>query len=964
MADRVAGPAETRDPPSAPLVGRAALLASVESRIAAGASVVLTGSSGIGKTTVVGALCGSATARGENVLRTSGTEIGRRVPYSGLTALLHRVPPELPAALAPAQRSVVGDLLAGGHSRMCIEAFAPGRPPWGGHLSGTRFHDLCGRAWRELLERCSALFPTLVVVDDAHWLDAASADVLAHALHHLAGPDVRALVAGGWPERGTTERGEDLPWLTAPLAVEVAVPPLPPEDLVELFDRHGVPARMANKLHADSGGNPYLALALAGEPSDRAPRHGRPAPLPQRVRALIGERVGRLSPQTRETLLVAALTTRPTVELLLRAGRADAEYDIRLAAATGLVVGEGGRIRFTPPAVAGVLAESARADHRARLHLALAAVVTDAAARIRHRALACADPNAELARKLATAAGEARRRRGSRRLAAELYLLAAERTPAEFDGRRLDRLVAAAEVGATAGLSEVVHRAADAVLAADALPAQRVRVRMALIDLAGQGLSEMDELFAAALLDAGEDPALIGPLRLRRSWAAMVAGDHEGSAHHAEAAIGSARTAGDRATESMALAVTAMTARITGRPDHRLHMDRAPTPAEPEPDGLLHLTPRFVAARFAVFDDRLDDARHDLLAMLARTEGGTGEEIVAVLRSLSEVSARLGRCADALHFADRAMRIAEDSGLSPGPGWYNGAIAELAGGSVARAAAYAERGVRASEQEGDSIFLERHLHALGQARLRAGDVCGGIEALRRIADPARGGWVSPPSVLRRHGDLACALALAGRLDEAEHVIRSAREALDPADRGRGTSAQLDRAEAVLCAARGEAGRAVELLDHATRIFEALRQPLEFGHCLLVLGRIERSRRRHAAARAAGAQALAVFTRCGARPWMEQASRTLTRQSAPGGPPDGRPRPDAARAFATLTETEERVARLVAEGASNREAAAALFLSVKTVEASLTRIYRKFAVRSRTQLGSHLHDALGLPEHPR
>ncbi|WP_331767501.1 AAA family ATPase [Embleya sp. NBC_00896] len=963
MADHVAGSAETLGPPSAPLVGRAALLASVESRIAAGGSVVLTGSSGIGKTTVVDAVCGAAAARGENILRTSGTEVGRRVPYSGLAALLQGVPPESVAALAPPQRSVVGDLLAGRHTPVRTHPFAPGHAPPGTHVSGAPFHDLCRRAWRDLLEGCSVLLPTLVVVDDAHWLDAASADVLSHALHHLAGPDVRALVAGGWPERGAAEHGGDLPWLTAPIAVEVAVPPLPPEDLVELFDRHGVPARIANKLHADSGGNPYLALALAGGPSDRTPRHGRPAPLPQRVRALIGERVDRLSPETRETLLVAALTTRPTTELLLRAGRADAEHDVRLAAATGLLVTEGEHIRFTPPAVAGVIAESARADHRAKLHLALSTVVTDAAGRIRHRALVSADPDAEVARKLATAADEARRR-GSRRLAAELYLLAAGRTPAEFDAQRLDRLVAAAEVGATAGLSEAVHRAADSVLAADSLPAQRVRVRIALIDLAGQGLVEMDELFAAAMLDAGEDPALTGPVWLRRSWAAMVEGDHERSAYHAELAGDLARTADDAATESMALALTAMTARVTGRPDYRLHMDRALALPEPALDGWLHMTPRFVAARFAVFDDRLDDARRDLLAMLARTERGTGEEIVAVLRSLSEVSARLGRCADALHFADRAMRIAEDSGLSPGPGWYNGAIAELAGGSVSRALAYAERGVRASEQEGDSIFLERHLHALGQAKLRAGDVAGGIEALRRIADLERVQGVSPPPVLRWHGDLACALGIGGRLDEAEQVIRSAREALAPSDRGRGTSAQLDRAQAVLYAARGDVGRAVELLDHARHVFEALRQPLESGHCLLIRGRIERSRRRHAAARSAGEQALAVFTRYGARPWMEQAGRTLARHPATGGPPAAHPQPDAVGAFATLTATEERVARLVAEGASNREVAAALFLSVKTVEASLTRIYRKFAVRSRTQLGSHLRAALGLPEQPR
>jgi DNA-binding CsgD family transcriptional regulator/energy-coupling factor transporter ATP-binding protein EcfA2 len=959
MPDHVAGSARTPGPPSVPPVGRDVLLGCVEARIAAGDSVVLTGSSGIGKTTVVDAVCAAATARGERILRTVGTGIVPRVPYSGLAALILLIPPDLRTALAPPQRAALGDLLAEGQPPVCTDSFAAGDASPPRPVSGARFHDLCRRAWRDLLERHAAAVPTLVVVDDAHRFDPASADVVSHALYHRAGPDVRALIAGGWPEPCVAEYGADRPWPGPPTGVEIAVPPLRPEDLVELFDRRGVPARIANRLHADSGGNPALALALAGGPADRAPRNGRPAPLPPGVRALIAERVDRLGAETRETLLVAALATGPTIELLLRAGRADAEHDVRLAAGGGLLVTEGEHIRFTPPAAAGVIAESVRADHRAKVHLALSTVVTDAAGRLRHRALVSADPNADVARKLAGAAADARAR-GSGRLAAELYLLAAGRTPARCDPERLDRLVAAAEVGATAGLSEVVHRAADAVLAADAPPAQRVRVRLALIDLAGQGLVAMDELFAAALLDAGDDPALTAPLRLRRAWAALVEGGHERGAAHADLAIGLARAAADPVTESMALAVKAMIARLTGRPDHRVHLARALALPEPALDGRLHLSPRFVAALFAVFDDRLDDARRDLLAMLARTERGTGEEVVAVLRSLSEVSARLGRCADALHFADRAIRIAEQSGLSPGPGWYNGAIAELAGGSVTRAAAYAERGVRACEQEGDSIFLERHLHVLGQARLRAGDVAGAVEALRRVADLARVRGVSPPPVLRWHGDLASALAAGGRVEEAARVIRSARAALAPADRGRATAAHLDRAQAVLSAARGDVGPAVELLDRATHVFDALRQPLEVGHCLLIRGRIERSRRRHAAARSAGAQALAVFTRCAARPWMEQAGRTVAGSPYAGEPAAVDVAPDPAGALAMLTATEERVARLVAAGASNREVAAALFLSVKTVEASLTRIYRKFAVRSRTQLGSRLRDVLNPP----
>jgi hypothetical protein len=122
--------------------------------------------------------------------------------------------------------------------------------------------------------------------------------------------------------------------------------------------------------------------------------------------------------------------------------------------------------------------------------------------------------------------------------------------------------------------------------------------------------------------------------------------------------------------------------------------------------------------------------------MLALVERGEGEELVGVLRSLAEVSANAGRCRDALDFAGRAIRVAQEAGLSPGPVWYTGAVAELAGGTLARAAAYAERGCRASEQEHDSIHLGRNLHALGQVLLRSGDAPG--RRRRAAPDPGPG----------------------------------------------------------------------------------------------------------------------------------------------------------------------------------------------------------------------------------
>jgi DNA-binding CsgD family transcriptional regulator/tetratricopeptide (TPR) repeat protein len=504
---------------------------------------------------------------------------------------------------------------------------------------------------------------------------------------------------------------------------------------------------------------------------------------------------------------------------------------------------------------------------------------------------------------------------------------------------------------------------------------------MALIDLAGQALADMDEAFAAALADAGGDPGLLGPLRLRLAWRAMIEGAPGRAAAEATQAVAHAEEAGDPETAAMALTVRAQLQRTAGAPAYADTLARALALPQPPVADWLHLTPRFLAARFAFFDDRTDEARADLLRMLADVERGGGEKLVGVLRGLAEAAALAGRCAEALDYATRATRVAESTGLSPGPCWYTAAVAELAGGSLARATAYARRGVRASEQEHDTIFLCRGLHVLGQARLRTGDVRGGVAALRRLRAVDADRHVGDPSMLRWHGDLASGLALLGEYAEAADTIAAARRATARLGRSRGVLAGLDRAAAVTATQHGDADAAVPLATAAARAFAELGQPIEQGHALLVLGQAERRRRRYAAARAAVAAALALFTEVGAVPWMEQATRALTPgEAAVGEPADGSRPPPASTGSAAagptstvlaptgltatgltatvltstvLTATEARIAALVREGATNRDIAAQLYLSVKTVEATLTRIYRKLGVRSRTQLVSLL-----------
>ena len=300
---------------------------------------------------------------------------------------------------------------------------------------------------------------------------------------------------------------------------------------------------------------------------------------------MVRERVDSLSLGVRDTLLFAALATRPTAAQLRLAGRRDAEREIRLAVQAGLVTLDGGLIRFTPPVAATVVADAASLQRRAAIHHRLAHVATDPVERTRHQALAGDFPDADAARSL-VAAAEVAQARGARGLVADLYLLAADRTPPECNRQRLDWLVAAAEAAAATSRPDLAARAAEAVLAdADAPRAHRVRARMALIDLAGQALATMDEMFAAALADAGDDPALLAPLRLRLAWQAMVEGARERGEVEAAEAIVLAERAGDTATGAMAGAVLAQMAAGAGpgraRHDAQAPPSRCPTRRSP-----------------------------------------------------------------------------------------------------------------------------------------------------------------------------------------------------------------------------------------------------------------------------------------------------------------------------------------------------------------------------------------------
>lgn len=352
-----------------------------------------------------------------------------------------------------------------------------------------------------------------------------------------------------------------------------------------------------------------------------------------------------------------------------------------------------------------------------------------------------------------------------------------------------------------------------------------MRARLAVIDAAGQALGTLDETFAYALADAEGDPALQAAVGLRIAWKHNLSdGDPVRSRDAAARAGVLARSGGDQVAEAMALTVRARMGRILGDPDaEEILAGALALPAPDVPLGMRN-APQYLAVRHALFDDRLADARRQLLVLLpAVRRTGSAEDVFEVLRSLTEVELRRGRCAAATEYARDALELTVEAGLSPGPAWYVAAMAEVMGGGFPRAAGYARRGIQASEEEHDQVFLSRGLYVLGLVELATGEAAKAVATLRRVAALEAAQQVADPSILRWHGELAEALVAADAPDEAAELqarVRTTALALGRTS----VIAALDRARGLCLSAHGEADAAVALLEDTAQRFALLELP--------------------------------------------------------------------------------------------------------------------------------------------
>ncbi|KIF04314.1 transcriptional regulator, partial [Streptomyces sp. RSD-27] len=184
-----------------------------------------------------------------------------------------------------------------------------------------------------------------------------------------------------------------------------------------------------------------------------------------------------------------------------------------------------------------------------------------------------------------------------------------------------------------------------------------------------QALAALDETFAFACAeaDAADDPSLLAAVRLRIAWKHNLSdGDPVRSRDAAAEAGALAKAGGDQVAEAMALTVRARMGRILADPDAEDILDRALALPAPEVPLGMRNAPQYLAVRHALFDDRLADARSRLLVLLPAVQRtGSAEDVFEVLRSLTEVELRRGRCATAAAHARRALELTIEAGLSP-----------------------------------------------------------------------------------------------------------------------------------------------------------------------------------------------------------------------------------------------------------------------------------------------------------
>ena len=893
---------------------------------------VFEGEAGIGKTALWREGVASARAASLRVLSCAPAEVEAGFSYSSLADLLEEVEPDVFAALPAPQRDALE-----------VALLRAGRAD---AVAGQR---AVATATVSVLGHLASSTPVVVAIDDVQWLDSATARVLEFAARRLESRPVGFLLSLRTPSRNAAPLGLDRSFGDERLE-RVRVGALSAGALHQL-----IKARLERtfsravllRIHDATAGNPFYALELASSLQEAgAPAAGEALPVPDDVRALVAGGLRTLPAPTRELLLIAASMTNPTVGVLRRAVRASSKQMIPLLAGAEearVLVVEGESVRFSHPLFASAIYAAASNDERRETHRRLAALGANTEERARHLALSTEEPDDAIASTVADAAREVRRR-GAPGSAVELAELAIRLTPSDAFGEQDRRALELAYYLVEAGDAE---RAREVLLTVAERPSpQRARalLDLAALDYWGEGSRPAVARCEQALAAAAGEPAL--EAACHAELAVYCDFDADRCEQHARAALALLDAEGEAADPDTlidALLATTRASLLAGRGLPSDTIERA-LEAESRAEQSIHRSR--VGAQLAQWLKYVDD----FAGSRARLERALSESVAVgdessmpnELMHLAQLECWSGNWPLASRYATESVELAEQSGQGFGGPPAMRALIDAHLGNV-DAARSIEKHLAGAEGTPLAVPLHR---ALGFLQLSLGDAAGAELHLSHTLEIAESFGIREPAVYRVHADLIEALIANGEPEQAETVLCDLEERAQ-ATRIPWSLATAARCRGLLLAARGELDAAELSLESALREHEQLPMPFERGRTLLVLGLLQRRRNERRRAHESLTLALAIFEELGAELWASRTRRELR-------PLGGRPTWSEA-----LTPGEQRVAELAASGLTNRQVAAALFISPKTVESNLARAYRKLDIRSRAELGAHV--AVNPPE---
>jgi DNA-binding CsgD family transcriptional regulator len=889
-------------------------------RAGGAASLVLRGEAGIGKTALL--VYAADSAEGLRVLRTRGIEAEAPLAFRGLhdlllplTDLLDRIPAQQAEALRGA--------LALGPEPTSPQAVAAGT------LS--------------LLAAAAELEPLLVVVDDLQWLDSSSADAILFAARRLAGNPVALLLA--------VREGTDFE--TAGLD-ELLVTGLEAIDAAELVSRSRsdvappVVARLVEATH----GNPLALVELPQLLDNRQVRGESPLPDPLPAAASIEgafrARAERLSEAARAAVTVAAALGDGNTGVLSKALGSlgiDPLASLEEAEAAGIVLLRPGSFDFVHPLARSALYQAALPAERRKAHAALAAVLDPEAApdlRAWHQGEASTEPDEEVAAALESTADRALRR-GGYRAAASARERAAELST--DDEARARRFALAGDAAQLAGLGERALALLDKALAAESDPLRRAEIHNSLgfiLHWRGE-FDQAREAWAQAVGIEAFDREKAAVIYHEMLGPCFERGDPAGVLEMGQRSYELAPKDGGW-IEFMGTTAMAFGLMYNGRArEARPYLLRGAEIAETNPESFddpVWVAIGAVALCFAEEDLRARAFFERLLGE-ARATSSFGV-LTFILPALAGVERDFGNWPRARALAVECVELSLDTGQTMNLANGRNECAHLSAlvGREQECREFAGEAAALAQKTGSFASLVFAREALGALELGLGNTEQAIAQLEPVLLQVVERRIGEPQLTAGLPNLIEAYIRAKRLAEAEELLayleRLAADSgfigqLAPAARCRGLLAPQDA-----FAENFVAG--IEYCERLPRPLERARIELCFGE------RLRRSGHR-VDARTHLRQALAIFEQLGARPWAEKARSELRASGETIRAHDASARDE-------LTPQELKVALVVAEGASNQEAAAALFLSPKTIEAHLGRAYRKLGIHSRSELTRH------------